>query len=224
MAVPTLENVIAELQARISNLERYISIDKASADAAYAPIAKGVTNGDTHDHSGGDGAQINHTTLSNIGTLSHATIDTYLNQAVKTSSIPSFPGIKIDGDDRAYIQVIGDYQLLTTGVATIFDAPSGSPYSYIAGMFLASGGADSGRVTSVSAQITWTFHNGSNIGYAQVIHIAQPVAQKGWGAGSGNLTFAVTGNGTNHLGLTITNSADYTTDFTLFFMGLRRGI
>lgn len=26
----------------------------------YAPIAKGVTNGDSHDHSGGDGAQIDH--------------------------------------------------------------------------------------------------------------------------------------------------------------------
>lgn len=40
--------------------------------------AKGVTNGDTHDHSGGDGAQINHTTLSNIGTNTHAQIDTKL--------------------------------------------------------------------------------------------------------------------------------------------------
>lgn len=45
----------------------------------FAPIAKGVTNGDTHDHSGGDGAQINHTTLSNIGTNSHATIDSHIS-------------------------------------------------------------------------------------------------------------------------------------------------
>lgn len=37
-----------------------------------------VTNGDTHDHYGGDGAQINHTTLSNIGTNTHAQIDTAL--------------------------------------------------------------------------------------------------------------------------------------------------
>lgn len=51
---------------------------KTATDLLYAPIAKGVTNGDTHDHSGGDGAQINHTTLSNIGTNSHATIDTHL--------------------------------------------------------------------------------------------------------------------------------------------------
>jgi hypothetical protein len=29
-------------------------------DSMYAPIAKGTTNGDNHDHNGGDGADINH--------------------------------------------------------------------------------------------------------------------------------------------------------------------
>lgn len=32
----------------------------------FAPATKGVTNGDSHDHSGGDGAQISYTSLSNI--------------------------------------------------------------------------------------------------------------------------------------------------------------
>lgn len=35
-----------------------------------------VNNGNFHDHNGGDGAQINHTTLSNIGTTTHADLDT----------------------------------------------------------------------------------------------------------------------------------------------------
>lgn len=35
-------------------------------DATYAPIAKGVTNGDSHDHSGGDGAQIDHGGLAGL--------------------------------------------------------------------------------------------------------------------------------------------------------------
>lgn len=54
---------------------------QGNAASAFAVAAKGVTNGDSHDHSGGDGAQINHTTLSNIGTNTHAQIDTYVNAA-----------------------------------------------------------------------------------------------------------------------------------------------
>ncbi len=43
-----------------------------------------VTNGNNHDHSGGDGAQINHKTLSNIGTTTHADIDTFISNATAT--------------------------------------------------------------------------------------------------------------------------------------------
>ncbi len=41
----------------------------ARGDARYAPIAKGVTNGDSHDHSGGDGAQIAYGALFGLPTL-----------------------------------------------------------------------------------------------------------------------------------------------------------
>lgn len=51
----------------------------ADLSATYAVVALGVTNGNSHDHSGGDGSQINHTTLSNIGSNSHATIDSHIS-------------------------------------------------------------------------------------------------------------------------------------------------
>ena len=45
----------------------------AATDATdYAPAAQGVTNGDSHDHSGGDGAQIAYGSLSGLPTLGSA--------------------------------------------------------------------------------------------------------------------------------------------------------
>jgi len=42
---------------------------KVKGDLVWAPIAKGVTNGDTHDHVGGDGAQIAYSGLSGLPNL-----------------------------------------------------------------------------------------------------------------------------------------------------------
>lgn len=43
----------------------------AEAAAAYAPTTKGVTNGDSHDHSGGDGSQVDHGGLAGLGDDDH---------------------------------------------------------------------------------------------------------------------------------------------------------
>jgi hypothetical protein len=61
--------------------------DSAAKTTDFAPVAKGVTNGDAHDHNGGDGAQINHTTLSNIGTKTHAQIDAALGYSLHFGQI-----------------------------------------------------------------------------------------------------------------------------------------
>ncbi len=60
--------------------------------ATYAVAAKGVTNGDSHDHSGGDGAQIDHTGLSNIGTNAHSVIDSFISSKAAASGLASLDG------------------------------------------------------------------------------------------------------------------------------------
>jgi len=55
--------------------------------AGYAPIAKGVTGGDSHDHVGGDGNQIDHVGLANKGTNTHAQLDSHLASTSNPHSV-----------------------------------------------------------------------------------------------------------------------------------------
>lgn len=52
-----------------------INLGGTALGTLFAPASGGVTNGDSHDHNGGDGAQIAHSNLSGIGTNTHAQID-----------------------------------------------------------------------------------------------------------------------------------------------------
>jgi hypothetical protein len=60
-----------------------------TASTDYAVAAKGVTNGDTHDHVGGDGGQIDHVNLANKGTNTHAQVDTFVASKAAASGLAS---------------------------------------------------------------------------------------------------------------------------------------
>lgn len=70
-----------------SNLK---SAMKTYTDTLYAPSSKGVTNGDSHDHYGGDGAQIRHGDLLDLSTSDHHT--QYLNLSRHDTTSRHTPG------------------------------------------------------------------------------------------------------------------------------------
>jgi len=70
-----------------SNLK---SAMKTYTDTLYAPSSKGVTNGDTHDHYDGDGAQISHGNLLDLSTSDHHT--QYLNLSRHDTTSRHTPG------------------------------------------------------------------------------------------------------------------------------------
>ncbi|MFH1981760.1 MAG: hypothetical protein ABIL58_07945 [Pseudomonadota bacterium] len=61
----------------------------AMVDTALATgsVAEGVTNGNAHDHSGGDGGQISHAALSAIGSNSHAQIDAFIGSRAAANGL-----------------------------------------------------------------------------------------------------------------------------------------
>ena len=63
-----------EARATAASTESKANLGTAAYAAAgdFAAAAKGVTNGDSHDHSGGDGAQISYANLSGLPTLGTA--------------------------------------------------------------------------------------------------------------------------------------------------------
>jgi len=73
-----------------------------TASTDYAPAAKGVTNGDSHDHNGGDGAQIAYSSLSGTPTLGTIASQAANNVAITGGSITGITDLAIaDGGTGA---------------------------------------------------------------------------------------------------------------------------
>lgn len=114
----TVEELIATFDADGMDIPtgNTYKINGASLDTLFAAIANGVTNGNSHDHSGGDGAQIAHTALSSIGTNTHAQIDTHIANVSNPHSVTAAQASAIPNN--------GWIAISATGTSGTLDSPS----------------------------------------------------------------------------------------------------
>jgi hypothetical protein len=109
------------VDARISTFDGITG--KAIKDSGYvvddfAVASKGVTNGDSHDHVGGDGAQIAHTGLSSIGTNTHAQIDTHIGNTANPHSVTAAQILGAFVTETAFTPTIAGTTAAGTGTYT----------------------------------------------------------------------------------------------------------
>lgn len=106
------------LSSNDNNLQAAMeTIDDHAHDADYAPIAKGVTNGDSHDHVGGDGGA-----LTAVGDVSWNNVGSFSNSWVNYGGSEPVAQYGKDGLGRLFLK--GTIKSGTTG-ATAFTLPAG---------------------------------------------------------------------------------------------------
>lgn len=103
-----------------------------SSTTDFAPSTKGVTNGDSHDHNGGDGAQIAYSSLSGLPTLgtmasqaannvaiTGGAVDGVTIGATTPATVANVDNIKIDGNTISTTDTNGNMLLRPNGTGKI---------------------------------------------------------------------------------------------------------
>ena len=90
------------LDASLGRTSLGLGTAATTASTDYAPAAKGVTNGDSHDHNGGDGAQIAYSSLSGTPSLGTISSQNANNVSITGGSITGITDLAIaDGGTGA---------------------------------------------------------------------------------------------------------------------------
>jgi len=137
-------------------------------NAAYAPVAQGVTNGNSHDHNGGDGAQIAYSSLSGLPTLPTGTNTG--DQALSNTSNATSHTVTLSGSGGSLQLVEGSNVTLTTSgtasaaVVTIAaSVPGGGGTVTSIGLIAPTGFSLSGSPVTTSGDITLAFAAGYSL-------------------------------------------------------------
>lgn len=141
----------------------------ATASTDYAPAAQGVTNGNSHDHSGGDGTQIAYSSLSGLPTLPTG-INTG-DQTLSNTSSPTSHTVTLSGSGGSLQLVEGSNVTLTTSgtasaaVVTIAASVTGGGGGTVTsiGLIAPAGFSVSGSPVTTSGDITLSFAAGYSL-------------------------------------------------------------
>ena len=135
----------------------------------YAPSAQGVTNGNSHDHNGGDGAQIAYSSLSGLPTLPTGTNTG--DQALTNTSNATSHTVTLSGSGGSLQLVEGANITLTTsgtgsaGVLTIGASVTGGGGGTVTsvGLVAPAGFSVAGSPVTTSGDITLAFAAGYSL-------------------------------------------------------------
>ncbi len=160
--VPTAAGTAVLTAADAAAQRTALGLGTAATTAAtdYATAAQGVTNGNSHDHSGGDGAQIAYSSLSGLPTLPTGTNTG--DQTVANTSDATSHTVTLSGSGGSVQFVEGANITLTTtgtsgaGVVTIASTASGSGTVTSASVVSANGFAGTVADATTTPAITLT--------------------------------------------------------------------
>lgn len=179
----------AEVAAHVAELDPHTQyLKEADAATTYAPIAKGVTFGDSHAHVGGAGGTVDHINLANKGTNTHAQIDTHIASVANPHSVTKAQVGLSDVDNTSDAN-----KPISTATQTALDGKAASVHTHVASDVTDFSEAVDDRVAALlvaGTNITLTYSDVANTLTVDATGGAGGEANTASNLGAGNGVFA----------------------------------